>query len=187
MGQHEPVLFFQIDQKYLPSENDDMDIWVSEVWDEIEKGKNYYWVSSRNGVYHYGLCDICKELEIRNLAFIEEELSFLDGENLTNAQKAIHQVMAILSQEIPILTKTEDSYDTVWWLRETPVGKPYPPDAPQRAFAEAVVSHDLNDWDRDDCLYGYAICFFSFLKSLQQALDDAVAANQVFVFYKPLM
>ena len=189
MGQHESIFFFKADRKSLPSENENIDDWLQKNWDELRNKEQFYWVFSRRGSFHYGLCDICEELEISALDCIgeEQEINFLSDEALVNAQKAIHQVISVLSCEIPILTKTKGGRDTIWWLREFSSSKPYPSDTPQRAFAEAVVSHDLHDGDRDDCFYGTVICFFSFLKSLQQVVNEAVAAEQVFVFYKPLM
>ena len=186
MGQHELVLFFKTDLKYLPFNNDE-DIWALEMWNELEKGKNCYVVSSRNGSYHYGLLDICEELELSGLEFIEEEINVLTRNSLVKAREDLSQVISTLSKEIPVLTKTREGRDTIWWLRHTPRGEPYPPDTPQRAFSEAIVSQDLHDWDRDDCMYGDAICFFSFLKSLQHAFDEAIAAEQILVFYKPLL
>ena len=174
MGHYSPVFFFLIDKQKLPQDLHSLDeANLDKIWDEAHYG--IWTVTSRNWSYQFALHLICEELKIFGLEFIVSESACLDDQGLKAASTAIEKLLLEIAGRIPTLSNNRNK-DPIWWLHETPFGEKFSSDVYRRAFSEAQISYDVDDSNADG--YGSVVGFYSFLKSLQNALLEAIDTNR---------
>lgn len=180
MPDYSPVYFFHIDKQKLPQDLHSIDeVHSLEIWDDGAK-YGIWKVTSQNWSYQYALDLICKELEIPELEFVVSEFAYLEDQGLRAAAAAIKQVLLEISDKIPTLSSNKKP-NPIFWLHQTPFGEKFSPDVFTKAFAEAEASYDIDfeDGGYEDRIVG----FYSFLKSLQSAVLEAIGTDRVFVYY----
>ncbi|MEM0980821.1 MAG: hypothetical protein AAGH78_11170 [Cyanobacteria bacterium P01_H01_bin.58] len=179
MGHNLPVYFFHIDKQKLPQDSHDIHAIESlEIWGECDKHRIWK-VTSRNWSYPFGLHAICEELEISGLGFVVSEFACLDNQAAREALAAAEQLLLEILNEIPTLSNNQRE-DQIWWLHKTRYGEKFSSDIFRQAFDEAEVSYDIDDGKYKNSVVG----FYSFLKSLREAMFEAISTDRLFVYYR---
>jgi hypothetical protein len=111
--------------------------------------------ASRNWWHLSTLQEITKELRIQGLEFLHEEVACLDSSQLALAMYALEEILASFSEGLPDIFSLEAEGAELF--QEDP-----------NAIKRAQSSFDIGDYDYDIEL------FWSFVKSLQQAINEAI-------------
>jgi hypothetical protein len=141
---------------------------------------------SRNWWHQAALDQICKGLGIEGLEFVLSEIICLGAKELEAASKALDRVTAALADGIPDIGSFEVDHGPVWWLRHyihEGEFKELPQGVLRRAFEEAQPSYDVNA--NKDHGFEAVVGFYSFVKSLGQAVGDALIQKKCLLYVRP--
>jgi hypothetical protein len=166
-----PVFFFPVPKSQVPP--------VLATWEDIiplmeEPLKNPHQFGlresqSRNYWHQYDLDLLCKGLQIGGLEFINSKIVCLCDEELEKAARAIDEVLNRVADGIPDLGSFEDS--DIEGLR-IPEHK--------KAIEQAKPEYEIRvnaDWG-----FKAAVGFYSFVKSLQKTIQEAISGNQCLLY-----
>ena len=189
MSNYIPVFFMPIMRDELPesleSWHSAMDLIGNRLENRVEYGLRSS--TSRNWWYQHALGLVCNGLSIRGLEFLDVEIVCLDRESLEAASNAVKKVLHEIRNGIPYLGSEIDKVGSIWWLHyywEEGEYKEYSPESIRRAHDEAEVSYDL----RIDTDVGYESVvgfFYSFQKSLQASINEALSQAKWLLYVSP--
>jgi hypothetical protein len=175
MGYDIPIYYFPV----KPSEIVINEVSVQHVRELIaEKYKNavvneLYETNSHSWWHQNTILKLCTNEGIIGLEFLENEIAYLDANNLINANKALTLLINFIRNGIPVENKPDD-YIGVEIIRKVDFKK---------AFMEATPSYNVESLANND--FEEAVSFYSFLKSLHKAIEDALSREQHLLYYRP--
>ena len=188
MGHDIPVFFFPIDREFIPS--------ILETWSDAESligdyvqnnpPDSYYVSSSRNWWHQDATVKLCKKFDIVGLDFTIKEVVALCNRELEDALSAVDALLEKLSTGIPDLGVIEHGDGTLYWLtRDLKCKKTIELSKGQmiRAYKEAVATYNVDEGS----VIGYKslVGYFSFLKTLRQAIMVAQSNNKCLFYVMP--
>jgi hypothetical protein len=188
MSHRIPVFFLPIEQEQVPENLKDWHSAMNVLDERLERRADYglRTSTSRNWWYQHALGLICTGLAIEGLGFVDAEIACLDRKELEAAANALDRVLREIRDGIPHLGPEIDEEGSIWWLHyywDEGRYKEYSTETMRKAFDESEAAHDI-DVDAD---VGYAsvVGFYSFLKSLQAALNEALSQDKSLLYVQP--
>jgi hypothetical protein len=183
-----PVFFFLLDCSEAPSR--------LESWSDAEQliGSHYsrqddqaIWSSvSRNWWHQDAVAKISQKLNIAHLEFTMSEVALLQVDELETAAESLDSLLSSFAGGVPDLGPIDSNDGTLWWLargiEDNEVIELSSQDV-QVAFQEARASRSVDEGS----VVGYRslVGFFSFLKSLRQALGEAMDGRKCLLYVRP--
>jgi hypothetical protein len=189
MSHYIPVFFFPIEPKKVPPE---LNGWESaiDILSERLKQQEVYGMrisTSRNGWHQHALRLICAGLDIGRLEFVDEEVAYLDRTGLEAAAHALDHVMRETKNGVPFLGQEVDELGSIWHLRyelTSQGNRLYRPDLIRQAFDESRPVYNVDGLE-SDIGYTSIVRFFAFLKSLRQAIEEALTSGKGLLYVQP--
>jgi len=175
MGYDIPIFFFSGDPLINGSNETSIEqirnIIVDKHRNPIESG--LYESNSHSWWHQNTIIELCTIMEIKGLEFLEEEIADLDVIQLTIANNALTQLLNQIMNGIPQTNKA-DEYMGIEILRKEDCNK---------ALLEASPAYKIDYQAMND--FEEAVSLFSFIKSLQRAIDEALLQKQHLFYYRP--
>jgi hypothetical protein len=184
MGHSIPVFFIPIDRSEYPRELNKWDD-VSDILNkycEREDKSSFRVATSRNWWLERILDEACKALGILGFDFITKEISLLDYKELRAAQSAIKALQEkLINGKIEIDAKTV--VNEIWGFSEHDIEIEYGL-LFYKAYQEAEPFYDSYVVDG---FYTYkgVVEFFSFLKTLDVVITEALESNNFLLVVQP--
>jgi hypothetical protein len=171
MSHRIPVFFFRMDESRLPGKLATWEDAMSLLEDGLESNRRFGLRESvsRNWWHQNALNLICQGLQIDGLEFVNSEVACLRGDDLQAASRALDELLSRVADGIPNLGSLE--HTDVEGLRI-----PEHRNAIEQAKPSAKVSVDA-DWG-----FEAAVGFYSFVKSLREAIREAIAESQCLLY-----
>lgn len=171
MSHYIPVFFFPVKEAEIPQQLSGWEDALSLIGKRFENRRKSGLRESvsRNWWHQYTLDLICKGLQIDGLEFIRSEIVCLHVNELKAALKALDTVLNKVADDIPNLGPFEDT--DIEGLR-IPKHK--------KAVKRAKSSYKINvktDWG-----FNATVGFYSFVKSLREAMLEAIAKKQCLLY-----
>jgi len=180
MGHSIPVFFFPIEKSELPEE---LESWwsvepiLSSRWEKrVEFGIRS--TTSRNWWHQDALNQICKGLGVEGLEFILSEVVCLCEQELEVASAALEKIVHQLAGGLPSLGNHEVEHGAVWWMRQYESEGSF-----EEAFGKAQPTYDASA--SKDIGFEATVAFCSFIKSLQQAVIEALDQDKCLLYFQP--
>ena len=174
MSDYIPVFFFAVKESQVPAKLDtwlDAELVLSERWEQRQRF-GLRESLSRNWWHQNALDSICKGLSIKGLEFVRSEIACLCDQELAAAAGALDTLMDELADGVPDLGPFE--HIDVVCLRH-----PRHSDA----LNQSRPTYKMNIYT--DIGFEAAVGFYSFVKSLRAAIDEAKAQNGCLLYVHP--
>jgi hypothetical protein len=168
MSQYMPVFFFPLDKSQIPEKLETWEDAISLLENPLEN-KHLFESVSRNWWHQNTLNLICRGLQISGVEFVISEVACLCGDDLQAASEALDRVLNSITDDIPDLGQFE--HTDVKGLRI-----PEHRRAVEQARPSSKVSGDA-DWG-----FEAAVGFYSFVKSLREAVREATIARKCLMY-----
>lgn len=171
MSHYVPVFFFPVEESQVPQTLVVWDDALPLMKDRLENRDEFGLRESvsRNWWHQHALDLLCRGLQIGGLEFINSEVVCLRTDELETASEALDAVLNRIADDIPDLGSFE--HTDIEGLR-IPEHK--------RAIEQAQSSYRIEvdaDWGLEA-----AIGFYSFVKSLREAISEALVGNQCLLY-----
>jgi hypothetical protein len=188
MSHRIPVFFLPIKREEVPENLKDWHSAMNVLGEWLERRADYglRTSTSRNWWYQHALGLICTGLAIEGLEFAEAEIACLDKKELEAATNALSRVLQEIRDGIPHLGPGIDEEGSIWWLHhywDEGGCKEYSAETMRKAFDESEAAYDI-DVDTD-VGYESVMGFYSFLKSLQAAVNEALSQDKSLLYVQP--
>jgi hypothetical protein len=171
MSHYIPVFFFRVDESRVPEHLETWEDAMSLLGNRLESNcqSGLRESISRNWWHQNALNLICRGLQIDGLGFVDSEIACLRGDDLQAASEALDVVLSSIADGIPDLGRFE--HTDIDGLR-----LPEHRRAIKQAKPSTKVSVDA-DWG-----FEAAVGFYSFVKSLREAIREAIAESQCLLY-----
>ena len=190
MGYSGITVFFPVLNSSLPAR---LESWldVADLMNEYYKNpqeSGFRSISSRNWAYQDALQQLCQSLEISGLQFLYSEVICLGVSDLQSDLSALDEILLSISDGFPTVAKNTEENNSLWWLQRDVVNGvtvEIPEDDIRKAFRAAKAEHDVSP--KKDVGYEALVGFFSFIKSLREAINEAIQneMNLLYVIPQP--
>lgn len=182
MSHYIPVFYFPIQKEEIPGNPDNRDSALAILKKRLEKQdeSNLWKCTSRNWWLQHALLLICRGLEIEGLEFIDTdiEITYLDRKELEAASNALEKILHEIRNGIPRLGPEIEEEGSIWWLHhfiEEGEVKKFSNGIMRKAFSESKAVYEIDIIP--DSGYKSIVGFYSFLKSLEAAVIEAMNKN----------
>jgi hypothetical protein len=189
MSHYIPVFFFPIEREAVPEDRKDWDSAMDILKKRLERRNehNLWKCTSRNWWLQHALLLICKGLGVGGLEFIDIdiEIAYLDNKELEAASNALDKVLREICNGIPYLGPEIDKEGSIWWLhhyRDKGRDKEYSIETMRRAFSESEATYEIDIFP--DSGYESVVGFYSFLKSLQAAVNETMSQDMSLMYFQ---
>ena len=176
MGHNIPTFFFPVNTTVLK------DIDVTEDFVQHYLGEKFESrheegireVTSRNWWYQDTVLELVKRLNISGLEFLSDELIILDKTRLSKANASLDQLISKISDSIPVFSdqEHEEHIGIIKLSREDVLF------AFQKANPDFVINPPV------DSGFEAVVGFYSFLKSMHAAINNALERDLLLVYYR---
>ena len=177
MGHSIPVFIFVIDPSEIPSPLSswlDAQDFISKRWNQWDRegdSPGFLQSVSRNWWHQHLLSLLRQAYGIQGLEFTAREVACLRKEALLAADAGLVRLFQNLeSQDLPCVELDSEMYSDI-------LGEDY-----LEAFHQAYVTQNVEQEDRG---FEAAVSFFSFLKSLQAIIAEALRTSQCLLYLMP--
>ena len=188
MSHRIPVFFFPIEPGEVPKDLHDWHSVLNALGMRLERRTEYRVRTSvsRNWWHQHALGLICKGLAIEGLRFVETEVACLGRKELEIAAGALDRVLDEIKAGIPDLGAEINREGSIWWLHhfaDEDGYKRYSRETFEKAFDESRPAYDI-DVDAD-VGYESVVSFYSFVKSLRAATNEALNQEKRLLYIQP--
>ena len=187
MSHYIPVFYFPIERKEIPENRNDWDSAMNILRERLEKRDKYtLWeCTSRNWWVQHALLLICQGLGIEGFEFIDTEITYLGNKELETASNALQKVLCEIRNGIPRLGPETDEEGSIWYLRhyrDKGKDKEFSIETMKKAFSESEVIYKIDIFP--DTGYKSVVGFYSFIKSLQAAVNEAICQDMSLMYFQ---
>jgi hypothetical protein len=188
MGHTIPVIFFPIETDRIP--------FKLETWHDAEGllneqvqsfPRDSYWVSSSRNWWHQDASlKVSERLDIHGLEFMQDEVVCLCSDDLSEALSGLDKLLQIYSYGVPDLGIIDQGDGTLHFLTHD-IRNRQAVEFSDKEFRKAFIEAEpTNDVDEGSVIgYKALIGYFSFLKSLRQAIQVAIHKGTCLLYVMP--
>ena len=177
MGHNIPTFFFPVNEKDLNGSDLTEDIVQNLLGDKFESryDEGIREVTSRNWWYQEMVLELAKSLKISGLEFLSEELLVLDKPKLLQTFGSLDQLLSKISSSIPVFSEQQnEEYAGIAELRSVDCSLAF-----QRSTPDIVINPSV------DSGFEAVEGFYSFLKSIIAAINNALERDFLLIYYRP--
>ena len=175
MGYDIPIFYFLIDPIEIAENEINIEYIQNIIADKYKNAveNDLYETNSHSWWHQNTIMELCTNMKVDGLEFLEHEIAYLDGNKLSDAKKALTLLLNNIRSGIPPANKP-DEYVGVEILRKVDF---------KLAFMEATPSYNVEYQANND--FEEAVSFYAFIKSLHKAIEEALSRKQHLIYYRP--
>jgi hypothetical protein len=178
MSHYIPVFYFPIERAELPDNLDDSESALDLIatrWESPAESRLRS-TTSRNWWHQQVLLELSNGLAVEGLEFVTSQVTCLDATELVRADQALGTLLETIGHGIPDLGEHEPEHGGLWWIRQY-TGN-------DEAFAAVLhtAQPSLDASSSKDGGLEAVEAFCSFVKSLREAMGDALAQGKCLLY-----
>ena len=177
MGHNIPTFFFPVNEKDLNGSDLTEDFVQNLLGVKFESryDEGIREVTSRNWWYQETVLELAKRLKISGLEFLSQELIVLEKPKLSHTIVSLNQLLSKISGSIPVFSDQQnEEYAGIAELRSVDCSLAF-----QRSTPDIVINPSV------DSGFEAVVGFYSFLKSIIAAINNALERDLLLIYYRP--